>query len=106
MISDNNTLILKKRVMRRIYAIWFLRKATSPIFVKTGIFLLFVLAASYYISFIDIIKNVFNSSGSFSSFSSYIVNSFIFADILSQILTIGILVTAGFVFRDFVVSNK
>lgn len=87
--------------MRWVYAIWFLRKAGSPVVVRVAVFVLLIFSATYYISFIDVTRNAVNSSGSFLDMPGFFYNSFMATDILSQLFTLAILIGAGFLFADF-----
>ncbi len=49
--------ILKKRIMRRVYAVWFLKKLTSPIFMK---FLILVGALRLSVSLVSVPNVVHN----------------------------------------------
>ena len=89
-MHDNN---LNKKIMRRVYTIWFFRKATSALAVEIYVFVGVLSAAFYRISFFDVMRNAFNSS-SFSSLSRFFLNNFLLADLLSQILTAGIIIMA------------
>ena len=88
---SNQNLILKKRIMRKIYLLWFLKKINSPVSIKTGIFLISATLAGYYISFISIFKNALKSSHSPIDLTSFFVRSFSYADLPSKLIVLMLL---------------
>jgi|SRR3989344_1499438 len=46
------------RIMRRVYLVWFLRKITSPLFVRFYIMALILLQLFRSVSIIDILQNI------------------------------------------------
>lgn len=85
---------LKKKIMRRVYTVWFLRKATSPLVLEIFAFaaILFVLF-SFYISLFDVMRNAFGGYSSLSALSVYFFRSFMVADLISQVLILGAMAT-------------
>lgn len=87
---------LKKRVMYRIYCLWFLRSAYS----KVALFGLLFLASSLYMSFPSIIKNAMPTAFSFGGFFGFLFNNFLVADVVAKSFTVVITFTAGYVAWD------
>lgn len=82
-INDVN-IKLKNRIMRRIYAIWFLRSA----YFKVLGFVSLAFLASFYISFFSVIRNAVSSSYSPGAVFNYMFSSFMAADIVSKTLVV------------------
>jgi len=90
-MSDIN---LKKKIMRRVYAIWFFRKITSPFTIEIFIFMAILVASVSYISFFNVMRNAFNSSNSVYSLSNFFLNAFVNADAVAQLLSFGMIMAA------------
>jgi len=82
---------LKNRIMRRVYAIWFFKKATSFFAVKIYLFIAMLSAAVYRISFFDVAKNAFNSSNSFFTIPQFFLSNFLAVDWTHHILPFGVM---------------
>lgn len=82
---------LKKKIMKRVYAIWLFRKITSPVFIETFVFAGMLFAAASFISFFNVMKNAFNSSSSVYSLSIFFLNALVNADTISQLLFLGMM---------------
>jgi len=93
---------IKKKIMRRVYAIWIFRKATSPLFIKNFISIALFAGAAYHVSFFHIFKNTFNSSESFLGIPQFVFNNFLLTDIIHQILILGIIIMVSIFFLDMI----
>ena len=88
---------MKKRIMRKVYLIWFVRSAYSK-FVVLGAIL---VAASFHINFANVFLNTMNASTGLAQSVSYIVSSFAAADMASKAMSAGIILTAVFAGWEF-----
>ena len=93
---------LKKRIMRRVYAIWFVKSVYAKIAVLGAI-----LIASYlHISFVHVFSNTLNASSGFLLSAKYLTSSFMAADIVSKSLFAGMFVAVFMMGRDFLKLKK
>jgi hypothetical protein len=83
---DNN---LKKRIMRRIYVLWFFRKATSFLALEIYGFVIFVSFALYHISFFDVVRNAFSPTASYSTLHVFLFHNFMVTGLLHETLILG-----------------
>ncbi|HBB56692.1 TPA: hypothetical protein DEW47_03525 [Patescibacteria group bacterium] len=86
----------KKRIMYRIYCIWFLRSAYS----KMALFALFFIVSSLYISFPSVIKNAMLSGVSFGEIFGFLFSNFLIADLVAKFFAVIIAFTAGYAAWD------
>ena len=93
---DDLNIKLKNKIMRRVYAIWFLRSAYCKV---VGLASLAFLT-SFYISFFSVIKNAVSSSYSPDTVLSYMFSSFVAADIVSKTLVVFMVVAVFMLGRD------
>jgi hypothetical protein len=99
-----NNSILKKRIMRRIYCVYYGKKLLSPIVIR------FYLAAALLggilstVSVGNVYKNAISISSlnGFSSFSSFFSYAFMNTGLIVQILLIGAVAYSLFITRDLV----
>ena len=87
---------LKNKIMRRVYAIWFLRSA----YCKILGFVALAFLASFYISFFSVMRNAVSSSYSPGTVLSYMFSSFMAADVVSKTLVVFIVVAIFMLGRD------
>ena len=93
---------LKKRIMRRVYAIWFVKSVYAKIAVIGAI-----LIASYlHISFVHVFSNTIIGSSGFLLSAKYLTSSFMAADIISKTLLAGMLVAVFITGRDLFKLKK
>lgn len=102
-----DNVILKKRIMRRIYVIWFLRKLTSPfVFECIGLIVL-VIVGSSYISFMDVFRNAYNSSlSSPMSLPRFALDNFKATDTASKSFFAGISSIALFMIGQEILKRR
>lgn len=89
-------ILLKKRIMRRVYLIWFARS----VYAKMAVFGAILFAASLHISFVHVFSNTVNASSGFLLSAKYLTSSFAAADIVSKFLFIGILMALFIMGKD------
>lgn len=89
-------ILLKKRIMRRIYIIWFARS----IYAKIAIFGAILFLANLHISFVHVFSNTMNASSGFLLSAKYLSSSFVAADLVSKFLFVGILIAVFMMGRD------
>jgi hypothetical protein len=105
-MSDKINDMVKKKIMRRIYLIWFFRKITSPVFIEGFVFAAMLFLAVSYISFLNVMRNAFNASSSVFSLPEFFVNSFISADTISKLLLVGIIFMALILSRELLFKKR
>lgn len=98
-MRNNNDIELKKKIMRRIYAIWIFRGLTSPFAVK----LVSLVALSVWLTTYVSIGNVLENSVSSVSLD-YILSFFAFAfsktELTAKILLLAFLVPFSLLLKD------
>ena len=93
---------MKKRIMRRVYLVWFARS----IYAKMAVFGAILLAASLHISFVHVFSNTVNASSSFLLSAKYLTSSFAAADIVSKFLFAGMLMAVFMMVKDLFKLKK
>lgn len=92
---------LKSRIMRRVYATWFL-KQVAPMLAVEGILLAGVaVGVLTHISVSHIFANAFGASGNALAFADFFIRNFFVKSIQSQLLLGAYAVVAAFFVRDF-----
>jgi len=93
---------LKKRIMRKVYAIWFVRSVYAKIAVIGAI----LIVAYLHISFVHVFSNTLNASSGFLLSAKYLTSSFMAADIISKTLLAGMIVAVFITGRDLFKIKK
>jgi len=92
---------LGNRVMRRIYFIWFTRKALHPLTIKTATLAFFVWQILINISLINIYSNaVQTASGEGGSFYSFFSHAVTHTDLVVQIFGLGLVALFAWIIFD------
>ena len=99
-LLNNN--LLKKRIMRRVYAIWFVRS----VYAKMAVIGAILIASYLHISFINVFSNTVNASSGFLLSAKYLTSSFAAADIVSKFLLTGMIVAVFMTGRDLFKLKK
>ncbi len=88
--------LLKKRIMRRVYAIWFVKS----VYAKMAFFGAVLIASYLHISFVHVFSNTLNASSGFLLSAKYLTSSFAAADIISKSLFVGMLAAVFITGKD------
>ena len=94
--------LLKKRIMRRVYAIWFVKSFYAKMAVLGAI----LVASYWHISFVHVFSNTINASSGFLLSAKYLTSSFMAADIISKTLLAGMIVAVFITGRDLFKIKK
>ena len=94
--------LLKKRIMRRVYAIWFVKS----VYAKMAVLGAILIASYLHISFVHVFSNTINASSGFLLSAKYLTSSFMAADIVSKSLFAGMFVAVFMMGRDFLKLKK
>jgi len=84
--------------MRRVYAVWFLRKVTSPLFIKVYIMLALIFELFKSVSFFDVIDNMVRVP--FFNIANYLLLSFTKTELSVQIYIFLFVLFAIWLFYD------
>ena len=91
---------LTKRIMRRVYFVWFMRQIFNRVTAKLALVLLFIWQFVQYVSVRDVISNWhpadWGISGSYAFFESALRNT----EFTVQILMLGMAVVLALLVRD------
>ena len=93
---------MKKRIMRRVYLVWFARS----VYAKLAVFGVILVAASLHISFVHVFSNTVNASSGFLLSAKYLTSSFVAADIVSKFLFAGMLMAVFMMVKDLFKLKK
>ena len=93
---------MKKRIMRRVYLVWFARS----VYAKLAVFGAILVAASLHISFVHVFSNTVNASSGFLLSAKYLTSSFLAADIVSKFLFAGMLAAVFMMGKDLFKLKK
>jgi hypothetical protein len=91
---------LKKRIMRRVYATWFLRSIAPLLAVEVLLLGGVAVGVLTHISLRSILMNALSASGDIRAFVMFFVNNFFIKSIQSRLLVVAYLVVAFFFARD------
>ena len=90
-------ILLKKRIMRKVYLIWFARS----VYAKFALFGVVLVVSSFHIHFVDVFLNTINASTGFPQSLNYMFSSFAEADAASKAMSAGIIIAAIFAGWEF-----
>lgn len=90
---------LKKKIMRRVYAIWFYKKITSPFALELISFAALLLWMTVYVSPANVLNNAPSVSSPFPA-ANFFISAFSETELITKILFIGMFVSAIFLMKD------
>jgi len=94
----------KKFIMRRVYFIWFLRKALQPTVLKTLVAGAFLWQLTSYISIKNIIVN-WPLRGDLLANYKFVESAFVNTESMTVILVVGVGILALWLARDFLLQQ-
>lgn len=96
---------LRKRVMRRVYTIWFAKK-TLPIFlIELPLFILFIAKIREMVFWTKVLENAANAAANMSSLTQFIVSTASTRLSVDAIL-VAVLLVAIFMMRDLFAASR
>jgi len=98
MQNYNESIQFKKRVMRKIYAIWFFKKAFN---LKTGLMLLVVWQVTMYVSVVNIFINTPSLLDAVSMYR-FMLDAFLHTEIIVKLFSVFIVILAMLFLKDAV----
>jgi len=90
---------LKKKIMRRVYAIWFFKKITSPFALELISFAALLLWMTVYVSLSNVLNNVPSISSPFPA-ANFFISAFYETEMIVKIILIGMLALLIFLMKD------
>ena len=92
----------QRRIMRRVYAIWFTKRVLPTITLELGIVTLAAVAIQSYMSFGLVFATTLERAGHYSpgKFGSYVVEAFYRAEWITTLLFLIMLVVGSLFLRD------
>ena len=75
--------------MRRVYAMWFIRRAKPVVFLQLPLMLIFLAIGHEYVAFRAVASNTLDSLGSPTGLVNYLVTAFAQAEPLVAFLAVG-----------------
>ena len=97
---------LKARIMRRIYAIWFWRRAAPMLGVEAVLVVGVLVGVLSHISIPNILANAFHASADIGAFIKFFISNFFVKSAQSQLLVAAWGALIGFFIRDFVAAFR
>ena len=99
------SLLLKQRIMRRVYAVWILKNVARPFLIKGSVFVAFIWEMRQTVSLRHVFANIPGPSniGEVYNFFSY---AFAHTEIMVQTLSIGLALLGIWMMRDILSSLK
>ena len=94
---------LKKRIMRRIYIISFLKRIFDPIVLKSIILAIFVIIGNILVSVPNVVNNM-PFITDIGALSDFIMNAFLHTETLVQIILLVSMILAAWLIRDMLRS--
>lgn len=97
--------VFKKRIMRRVYAIWILRKIFSPFSMKLLILLGMIRQSAHLIFVRSVLRNapdIFNPLANYQFFSS----AFSHTDVTIKLLLASTLILSFWLLRDIILRPR
>ncbi len=97
---------LNKKIMRRVYAIWFFRRLTGAFFVETLFLVALILLMTSYVSFGNVFANF--SRVFFSPVAAvwFVISAFLATELFTKVVFALILTLAIMVTRKLVLATK
>lgn len=99
LVSNSNP--LKKRIMRRVYAVWFWKSIAPLLAVELILIAGVTIGVLTHVSLRSIMANAFGASSGVKAFILFFVNNFFVKSIQSRLLVAVFGALVGFFIRDF-----
>lgn len=96
---------LKKRIMRRVYAVYLMRKATSPVALQTYLLSFLTLQLFLFVSMRHVVENAPNVFD-VGAFARFYAQSFLQTELSVQVLAVGVLSVSSWMARGIVRNVK
>ncbi|MEK9147962.1 MAG: hypothetical protein AAB650_00835, partial [Patescibacteria group bacterium] len=94
------TVNLKNRIMRRVYAAWFLKSVAPLLAVELILLIGVMIGVLTHISVKNILINALNSSSGIRAFIQFFISNFLVKSVQSQMLAAIYVVLITFFIRD------
>jgi len=91
---------LKKRIMRRVYLVSFLRQILSPFVFKGTVLFIFMALGNVLVSVPNVISNMSIFTNVNASFL-FLLNAFLHTEFLVQVVLSGSIILTIWLFKDF-----
>jgi hypothetical protein len=98
---ENINTQLKKKIMRRVYFTYYLRKVFSPLAIKAYLLISFVGFISSQVSFANIMANM-PSITNISALYHFYTSAFLNTGFIVQLLSVGMLLAIFLLLKDIV----
>ena len=97
---------LTKKIMRRIYFIWFVRQIFNAVTVKVALVFLLAWQITSYVSVKNVIANWYLTEWGFSGSYAFLQSALIETDVMVQVLMLGTVLVASLLFRDVLARKQ
>ncbi|MDO8743370.1 MAG: hypothetical protein Q7J30_02355 [Candidatus Azambacteria bacterium] len=105
-IKNNN--LLEKRIMRRVYSIWFIKKAMPRFIAELAMFSVFAYLIGRFVFVAKVLEYadqiLANSSINPAVWTNFIFNTFSQTEFIVQLSVLGSLLAVVFAFKTFIAS--
>ena len=96
---------LKKRIMQRVYAVYLMRKATSPVALQTYLLSFLTLQLFLFVSMRHVVENA-PGILNVAAFARFYAQSFLQTEPVVQVLAVGVLSVTSWMARGIVRNMK
>ena len=107
-MNTNINNLLRKRIMKRVYFIWFAKKIFPYLLIELTLFVSFLYLISHYVFVSQVLRYagqiLANNSVNPVVWSAFAWNTFIGTELIVQLSILGVLATVAFFFKSFITS--
>lgn len=96
---------LKKRIMRRVYAIWLAKKALPVFIIELPLLILFVAKIKEMVFWAKVLENASGAAANFASLAQFVIST-VSTKLAVDAILIGVLAVAMFMIRDLFAASR
>ncbi len=107
-MNTNTNNLLRKRIMKRVYFIWFAKKMVPYFLIELTLFASFLYLIGHYVFVSKVLQYasqiLANNSVNPAVWSAFAWNTFIGTELIVQLSVLGVLAMLALLFKNFVTS--
>lgn len=107
-MNTNTNNLLRKRIMKRIYFIWFAKKIFPYLLTELALFVGFLYFIGHYVFVSKVLQYasqiLANNSIDPTIWSAFVWNAFIGTELIVQLSILGVLAMVVLLFKNFIIS--
>ena len=101
-INEENN---KRKIMRRVYVVWFSKKIFNTLTMKAALIILLMWQITSYVSVKNVIAN-WNFNDGFAASYAFLESAILNTELMTQVLALGILMFIGLLVRDIIMRRR